>query len=383
MKNILQIVGDPVGGIRRHIHSIIDGMSDQGIQSFYVYSSIKTDKTFQNEMKYFEDKLAGTLPLSISKKPSFRDILNIFKLIIFVRKNSIHIVHGHGAKGGLYARVLKLFCNINTVYTPHGGVLHQAFSPLLDKLYVTIERMMIPLTDTLVFESCYSRDRYLEKIGTPKCEIVVNYNGVSLEKINLTGIIPQVLSPKKINTIHFGLFARLHSMKGQSLAIEAFSMIPQNYFLHLFGEGDEYDFLMSKVVKFSLQERVFFHGEVNNSEEIMSFLDGVLIPSTFESFSYVAAEALMMGIPVIASNVGGLQEVLAEESGILVDELSAFAFADTILKLFSDTISMRLQIQNGKQRYRKYFNENLMVDTIAMIYKNLSYTGNSNTKCNT
>lgn len=88
----------------------------------------------------------------------------------------------------------------------------------------------------------------------------------------------------------------------------------------------------------------------------MSFLDGVLIPSTFESFSYVAAEALMMGVPVIASNVGGLQEVLAEGSGVLVDELSSSAFADAIIKLFSDPARMTQQIQNGKKRYQKYFN---------------------------
>jgi len=114
------------------------------------------------------------------------------------------------------------------------------------------------------------------------------------------------------------------------------------------------------------------NGEVCNAEEIMSFLDGVLIPSTFESFSYVVAEALMMGVPVITSNVGGLQEVLAEGSGVLVDELSSSAFTDAIIKLFSDPARMTQQIQNGKKRYQKYFNESLMVDTITKNYKNLT-----------
>lgn len=372
MKHILQIVGEPVGGIRRHIHTIIDGLSEQNFQCFYSYSATQTDTTFQNDMGKFKDKLVATLPLHISKKPNFRDMINIFKLIIFVRKNSIRIVHGHGAKGGLYSRLLKLFCNVKTVYTPHGGVLHQAFSPLADKLYVAIERMMMPLTDTLVFESNYSKNRYFDKIGIPKCEVVVNYNGVSLERIKHTGVVPTVLSAKKPNTVHLGIFARLHPMKGQSLAIKALSILPEYYYLHLFGSGDDYPLLMENIVKYSLKKRVFFHGEVNNPEEIMSFLDGVLIPSTFESFSYVAAEALMMGVPVIASNVGGLQEVLAEGSGVLVDELSSSAFADAIIKLFSDSAHITQQIQNGKQRYQKYFNEGLMVDTIAKNYKNLT-----------
>lgn len=375
--HVLNIVGEPVGGIRRHVHSIMRRLDPHHFDISYSYSTVSTDEVFSAEFDFLRPRLKAALPLVIKKKPSVQDVTNLLTLLRFVRSQRVSVVHGHGAKGGAYARLLKMFSGVAAVYTPHGGVLHDAFSAAEKFFYRGVERQLMRFTDMLVFESHYSKNAYWEKIGYPSCPVIVNYNGVARDSIRLTGTIPSQLTEERRAGFHVGIFARLHPMKGQSIAIEAVHALQSDMgfcstgtvvYLHLFGSGPSEFSLRSFVAAKRLEGQVIFHGDVNNPEEIMSYLDAVLIPSRFESFSYVAAEALMVGVPVIAASIGGLQEVLADGAGLLVEGANPAGFALALKALAADADLRNRLVVKGHSRYLEHFQEERMITNLAGLY---------------
>ena len=367
---LLQIVGEPVGGIRKHVHTVLKGVDGQKFELHYCYSTLNMDSSFQYEINSIEFSLNSALGLRIHKLPHYRDILNVFRILKFVRQNDIDIVHGHGAKAGAYARLVKCLANVKCIYTPHGGVLHDSFGMFASWVYLSIEKLLKPFTDLVVVESRYSKNKYLQKVGNLKGRVILNYNGVSMPKTKIKNI-PLGLEYKPSGVTRLAIFARLHQTKGQEIAIKALVNLPGTHTLHLFGDGPYKNRLLQLASDLSLQDRVFFHGDLPSAELFMEYIDVVLIPSSFESFSYVAVEAMMMRRPVIASAVGGLEEVLDEGSGILLKNIDEVKLSKAVLSLMNDVNLRTGLVKNGYERANKLFHEQVMLNNLENIYTSL------------
>jgi glycosyltransferase involved in cell wall biosynthesis len=376
---VLQICGDTVGGIRRHVHSILLGATSDAPRYAYAFSSLEADQRFYDDLDEVSRSAKFLLPLKIRKRPSTSDIWNIVALVLTVKRNNIRVVHGHGAKAGVYARLLKIFCDVSVVYTPHGGVLHDAFSGFEQKFYITVERLLTKITDLVVVESEYSKAQFLEKIGKPHCPLVVNYNGVAVDNTELSKQVPIPLKKELEDDVHIGIFSRFHPMKGVDLAIQVCAelahsgdnCVSRRFYLHVFGGGSGRTELEQLADRLGCKRLVVFHGDVPRPDAFMNFLDVILIPSRFESFSYVAAEALMMRVPVVASRVGGLQEVLKDGSGLLVAEHNPAIFANAIRRIFEEPGLAVSLIERGYDRYQRLFTEARMLKCVESLYNDL------------
>lgn len=372
--HVLQVVGEPVGGIRKHIHSIIRGLDAERYQCSYAYSNVHVDARFQTEIQQLRHKLNVELTLHVSKRPHPSDLVNLWKLVRAVKKHKIGIVHGHGAKGGLYARLVSRICGVKSIYTPHGGVVHAMFSPLEDQLYSLIERWLFSKTDFFLFESRYTADAYQEKVGR-KCErMVVNYNGIPEPDMAAIQARAQLLEKRPTSdvSLHVGVFGMLRPPKGQVYAIRAIEKLKRqgvNVKLHLFGEGADRPNLQNLINQMELNELVTLHGDVSDTEAHMYSMDVILIPSLFESFGYVAVEALALGRPVIATSVGGLKEIIDNEVGLVVsaEEEKNIAEALVFVKTHPELINER--ILRGRGKWRECFTESKMLEGIDAAYQ--------------
>jgi glycosyltransferase involved in cell wall biosynthesis len=374
---VLQLCGDPVGGVRRHVHSILLGATSAAPRYAYVFSSIESDQQFNSELDALSRGTEFMLSLKICKKPVLGDVLNIYKLMKLVKTRNVLVVHGHGAKAGVYARLLKIFCKVAVIYTPHGGVLHD-FLPWYERLlFIMVERILKHLTDFVVVESEYSRSMFLEKIGKPSCPLVVNYNGVGHGPDGMVESMVVPFNRGGEGDVHLGIFARFHPMKGQEMAVRACAKLAcelkagsvnRRYHFHFFGGGKGGAAIKELTDQLGCAERVHFHGDVNQPEMLMQYFDAILIPSQFESFSYVAAEALMMRVPVVATQVGGLSEVLADSCGLLVAEYTPSAFAMAIQRLSDEPDLAACMVERGYERYRRLFTDVRMVNFLEKLY---------------
>jgi len=284
-------------------------------------------------------------------------------------KNEIDIVHGHGAKAGLYARGISVTTGINSIYTPHGGVLHDQFSFFESRLYILAEKLLKPLTYLVLAESENTKKDYIEKVGTPK-KIEVNLNGVK----ELTIKNNLLRNEKTNNDFNIGIFARLSKFKGQVEAVEAISELAfkGNIFLHLYGDGPLRLTLEKLIKEKGLTSLVSVHGEVVDVEQKMLQCDCVLIPSYFESFSYVAVEAMMLKIPIISSYKGGLKEVLNEECCLYLKEINSVEIAKSISKIYNNKPLRNKFSRNAYIQYKKNFTLRAMIENIDNFYQEAS-----------
>jgi len=373
--NVLQVAGDPVGGTRKHVHTIIRNIDQSRFRMFYVYSSNNKDLKFNKEIVELESNLGQQLAVLGRKRPAMGDIINIFKIANFIKKNSISVVHGHGAKGGLYARAAGWLTGIPSVYTPHGGSMHSMFNRLTEYLYISVEKLLAKKTSFLVFESKYSLNRYREKVGDSNIPCVVNYSGVDIEQEKTPDINAKETWPGNPSSPVIGVIGALRKEKGQITAIRALEKLYNSGIkarLLIVGDGRDREGLEKQTKLLNLNDLVEFVGEVENVAQVLGRMDIVVISSYFESFGYVAIEAMANKIPVIASNVGGLKEIIREnETGWLVEPGDPDQLAKTIVTVTSMAESINKITERAYSDVERRFNVKNMVQNLENIYIDL------------
>ena len=172
---------------------------------------------------------------------------------------------------------------------------------------------------------------------------------------------------------HLGAFAR---EKGQEIALEAFRLLikplPQARLL-LAGEGPTLkDLEITQTCK-ALGDRVRLCGAIENLAEFFPALDLFVMPSKSEGLGSSALLAMSYGLPVVASRVGGLPEIVEEaRTGWLVEPASASALADAILAAASDRARLKQWGLNGRERARQ-FSVEIMVERTEALYCRLLF----------
>jgi glycosyltransferase involved in cell wall biosynthesis len=371
--HVLHIVGTPAGGIRRHIHTILFGLKD--IKQSYACSVSGGDAGFRRDIPALNEVLPGRLlDLNISKKPALSDIPNLIRLVRYVKAHKVTIIHGHGAKGGAYARLLSALCGIKSVYTPHGGSVHKMFGRLEEIVYTAAEKLLFRFTGYFLFESKYSAEAYFEKVGRKPEHFKVNYSGIPIPDLGAIRDRSAALGyfPAPHDPPHIGVFAILRPQKGQLCAIKAMAELKTmnvNAILHFYGAGPIKPSLEKAVAAHGIKDRVVFHNDVADPDAHMFAMDVVLIPSFYESFGYVAIEAFSLKKPVIATAVGGLREIIRDgRDGLLVEAGDSLALAKACAKLISAPLLAEQLAANGYSRYSSDFSEGRMLAGIKEIY---------------
>lgn len=370
--HVMQIVGDPVGGIRKHVHTILSHLSPSEFTLSYTHSR-SVDSRFNSDIEKLRPMLVGEIEIDVKKRPHFSDVQNLWRLYKYIRNHQVEIVHGHGAKGGLYARVLGKLCNVRSVYTPHGGSVHAMFSASEEWVYTTAERLLFGITDFFVFESNYTQEAFHAKVGKTSPRWIRNYNGISPLK-NL----PFRESRLENGIYKIGVFGILRQPKGQIFAIEAVEKILQGgdkVELHFFGEGPDGEDLSALCCSKGIDHVVHFHGDVSEVSGYMTEMDLVVIPSLFEAFGYVAIEAMALAKPVIASDVGGLRELIIDgKTGLLIEPANPEQLSAAILKLMKHRDLAKSLAENGRVAVLERFSVSEMIKTLQDIYMKLCVT---------
>ena len=301
---VLQVLGDPVGGIRKHVHDIIMNLNKDF--DFYYVSSNNVDLSFSDEIKRIDPLMNSRKQLNISKEPSLSDLRNLFVVYLFVRRNKVDVIHGHGAKGGLYARIVGWLCGCKVIYTPHGGAAHNMFTPLKDKIYKLVEKLLYYPTSVFLFESYYTKKSFLNRIGRKgTVKSVVNFNG-----IDLSSYLPvQYCSNSPIVCI--GFFGMLRNEKGALFSLEVIARLIEfnkNIRYHVYGAGQLMSQVQVKIDDLKIEDFVTLHGETETPYIHMQKMDIVFMPSMFESFGYVAVESMIFEKTLVFSSAGALPD---------------------------------------------------------------------------
>ncbi len=320
---ILHVLRAPVGGLFRHVCDLALEQTARGHQVGVIADRTTGGERAESALAALAAKLAlGVSRIPMSRHAGFSDFAAVRYVASHARQLKAAVVHGHGAKGGAYARLGNH--PALRVYTPHGGSLHFSRANPIGFVYLSVEAMLLKKTDLALFESEYAKTAFEEKIGAPSGVSAVVHNGVRPEEFE-----PAQPAPDAADVLFVG---ELRKLKGVDVLIEALSLLHsrgETLSAVIVGDGPDREAFMALAKSRNLDRQVKFSGAMPARS---AFAKGKLlaVPSRAESLPYIVLEAIAAGLPVIASKVGGIPEIFGSDANALVMPGDAQALADAI-----------------------------------------------------
>lgn len=331
---ILHCLRAPVGGLFRHVHDLAIGQAELGAEVGIVCDSVTGSAEVEVALNRLRDNcVLGVTRLPMTRNPGLNDWHTYRKIAKLGRKLDLDVLHGHGAKGGAYARLagrsLRKKKGTKVVYTPHGGVLHYSPSTFFGKLYLAAERRLAPMTDGFIFESMYAGNRYVELVGTPDCPARVIYNGLHRHEF-----YESLLADDAADFVFVG---ELRKLKGVDVFLEALAAL-QDIFpgrAIIVGAGPDEKHFKRMTRKLGLSSRVLFSGP-QPARTAFVRARCVVVPSRAESAPYIVLEAAAAQMPMIATSVGGIPEIVGDVPMPLVPAGDVDALASQLRAFLAD-----------------------------------------------
>jgi len=308
-----------------------------------------------------------------------KDVIAFFKLWWAISRGKYDIVHTHTSKAGILGRWAAKAAGVKIiVHTPHGHVFYGYFNKVLSILFVFLERLTAIITDKMVILTKRGIGEYLQfKIAPPE-KFVAIYSGIDVERFR-TYKYDKAAEKQRLgipaDCMVLGTITRLDPVKGNQYLLKALPAIVNSFTrikLVVVGDGSQKQALEGYVLQNNLSEKVIFLGVRDDIAAIVSTFDIFILPSLMEGMGKSLLEAQAMGIPVIATKVGGIPEVVKDgETGILVPARDAHAIAEAAIKLLQDETLRRKFSENAKEWVDYRFSIETMVKDISGLYEQL------------
>ncbi|MCP5005979.1 MAG: glycosyltransferase family 4 protein [Planctomycetes bacterium] len=320
------------------------------------------------------------IPSLVRNSCPHKDFVSLVRLFFLIKRERFDIIHTHTSKGGFIGRLAARLAGAKVIiYSPHGDIFEGYFSRPVTKLFVLLEKFAALFTDEIITLSKRGKKRFIDH-GIGEVQRIRHiYNGIDFKKFNIDG------NKKLEKRDDFGLsgddfvcatIGRLVPVKGHSHLLKAVHRVVQNIprakFLFV-GDGPLRQSLEQEIVSLKLESHVSLLGARTDIAEMLSCIDLFLLPSINEGFGIVLVEAMAMGKPVLATNVGGIPEIVTDgTTGILVPPKDYEAFASAIIKLYNNpTLAFKMG-QAGYKRARRLFNIESTVQKYETLYHELT-----------
>jgi glycosyltransferase involved in cell wall biosynthesis len=360
--NILHVLRAPVGGLFRHVVDLARGQAARG----HRVGVIIDETTGGARAEAVLADLAPVLALGVARLPMSRQIgrcdvaavVRVGRLAAALRAD---VLHGHGAKGGAYARLARGTSAIRA-YTPHGGSLHYRWNSPAGLLYLALERLMLPGTDLILFESAYGRGVFEAKLGNPGQRGRVVHNGVTAAEFE-----PIVLDPQASDLVFVG---ELRALKGVDILIAAIASLKRNGRIvtaTIVGDGPDRMAFQAAARAQAVASEVKFVG-AKPARAAFPLGKLLVVPSRAESLPYVVLEAAAGGLPIIAARVGGIAEILGPDFPGLVPPEDAAALARAIDLALAQLADRRAAATALAARVQEGFSTDTMTDAVLAAY---------------
>jgi glycosyltransferase involved in cell wall biosynthesis len=294
------------------------------------------------------------------------------RLIRLMRDGQYDIVHTHMFASNLLGRVAAMLAGVPVIVSTVQLIAdREAWWEIL------VDRLLQQRTDTMIASSQAVRQSFIQR-GIRPAKIAVIYNSVDFARFDAVDREAARRAARQAfgwDNDHFvvGAVARLERIKGLDYLIEAAQTvaeaIPQVRFL-VVGDGPQREALLSRVRHLELGGRCIFTGLRSDVPQILPAFDLFVLPSLSEALGIAAIEALASGVPVVASRVGGVPEVVIHgETGLLVPPGDATQLAEAILYMAANLAEAKQWAERGQKRVRRMFDVNKLADAQAGLYQ--------------
>lgn len=358
----------PVGGLFRHVLDLAGEQARHGHFVGLVADRNATDALTAQRLKEIAPKLRLGLSLvPMSRRPGLGDIAALRAVAKVARALEPDILHGHGAKGGAYARLARPMLALGgfkcrVFYTPHGGSLHYKPGTLAGTVFRLLERVMGRMTDGVIFESEFARGAYARLVGS----------GAAARRVIPNGLQPKdfEVSPLAADAADFLFIGELRTLKGVDVLVQALAELlgTRPVSAVIVGAGPDAEAFKAEADRLGLTGHVSFAGAMPAAEAFP--LGRVLVvPSLAESFPYIVLEAGAAAKPLIATNVGGIPEIVAGTETRLIAPGSVTALVEAMAEALDDPARATAQASALREAVRSQFTVAAMTGAVLDFYQ--------------
>ncbi len=287
------------------------------------------------------------------------DIKTAHFLYKWIKKNQPQVIHLNSSKiGGIGALAARLasfsYSNLNSdldsdskikskkphiIFTAHGWAFNENRS-IISRTFIKISYWITLLLSHKTICVSETMKKAVQNFPFVQSKVVVIHNGISNQHANK--ILEREAARAEIKmklesdlsspiTPWIGNIAELHPVKGHLHLIESMNNLKISYgaqtalpYLFIIGEGEMRNILEETISKYGLEKHVFLLGHIKNASTLLQAFDMFILPSFSEGLGYVLLEAGLAQLPVVASNVGGIPEIIEQEkTGLLVSVIQA------------------------------------------------------------
>lgn len=366
---ILHIFRAPVGGLFRHVVDVARAQIERGLEvGIFCDASTGGERADQIFDELRPGLALGVTRVPMRRNPHFRDLAALVELTRTYQTLRPNVLHGHGSKGGAYARtVTSRTLDRATIraYTPHGGSFNFKPGTVLHGIYMQAEAILAKRTDVFLFESEYIAGRFRESVGSTNRVVRVVHNGISEAEFDP---IPRVSDA--FDLVYVG---ELRAAKGVETLIDAVALLRREHQLRLtllvVGSGPSERELQDRARSAGVWDSIAF---VPPQPIRHALARGriMVIPSLAESLPYVILEAAAAAQPLVSTNVGGIPEIFGPCSGQLIAPGDVAVLAQAILRKQGETDEER---RAGAERLSEFvrcrFSLTKMVDGVLAGYE--------------
>ena len=326
------------------------------------------------------------IPELIREIDVFKDIQAFWKLYRYIKRNKFDIVHTHSSKAGMLGRWAAKLAGVKIiVHTPHGHIFYGYFNWFKTKIFIYLEKITSLITDRIITLTQRGKEEHIKyRIAKPNKFIPI-YSGIEIEKF--TNFQLNIIKEKERLNISLeapviGTVSRLESVKGNRYFIASLPDIVKTFpclKVIFVGDGSERKKLEEDVKNLGLSENVIFIEECKDIRRIVSTFDILVLSSLNEGMGRCLLEAQILGVPVVATEVGGIPDIVRDGiTGILVPPRNPEAMSEAIVKLLKDKFLRKNMSKEGKRWVDKKFIAEAMVEKISDLYQGLIRENNRN-----
>ena len=291
------------------------------------------------------------------------DLVTFIRLIHFMRRKQIDLVHTHSSKTGILGRLAAKLAGVPVIlHTIHGWPFHEYQSILTRTLYIWLERIAAGCSTHLIAVSQATQDKGVQnRIGKPQQYRVI-YPASDLDAsspgtdADRAALRREFRFAPKAPVV--GMVACLKPQKAAIDFVRAAQMVllvnPEVRFL-LVGDGRERQAIEAEIEQLGITEQVKLAGWRNDVARLMKGFDLLALSSLWEGLPCVLAQAMATGLPIVATRVEGTQEAILEgENGILVSPKQPQQMGNAIVSLLQDKEKRERFGKAGLRQAKKY-----------------------------
>ena len=339
-------------------------------------------------------ELAGIKTISISSLKRdvgiMSDISSFFELVRIFRAEKSDIIHLNSSKmggiGGLAGRIARVK---KIIFTAHGWAYNEERSFPQKFVIAILHFITVTFSHLTIAVSEKAKDQFRSG-GLMKNKTVVIHNGIGeiefMEKERARQEFAEVRLPQtekvkgkiKSDPLWVGTISELHRNKGLGYAIEAIGRLTKdesvnvshrNIIFIIMGEGAERKNLEEIIKRNEVENSVFLVGNVENASSYIKALDIFTLTSITEALPYAILEAGKAGVPIIASNVGGISEIIDDmKSGILLQPKKPKEISDAIEYYLNHPDKKEIFSTLLKEKIGKEFSLDKMISETIKVY---------------